>query len=72
MSEIRNELDAKLGEGAFANLLSSHFIPHGAHAPIWQDNFDTFLVERQAALWNQIKESTGINEASDLVEEEAG
>ena len=67
MAEIRDTLDA---DEKFSTLLSSHFIPDDPASPIWRDDFDAFLEQREAALWAQIKEVTGIAEASDLIEDE--
>ena len=66
MTEIR----ASYGNDAFDRLVASHRISGGDTAPIWRDDFETFLEERQAALWARIKAVTGVTKASDLIEEE--
>ena len=66
MAEIRNTL----GDEKFSTLLSSHFIPGDPSSPIWSDDFEAFLAQRQDALWEQVREVTGVSEGSDLMEEE--
>jgi hypothetical protein len=66
MTEIRDAL----GEEDFQKLLESHQLPHGWESPLWRDDFEGFLGWRQDALWRQIQEVTGVEEAADLIEEE--
>ena len=66
MAEIRDALEPD----TFKVLLESHKVDATEAAPVWTDDFETFLEQRQVELWKQIKAVTGIAEASDLVEEE--
>jgi hypothetical protein len=66
LRDIRNALGE---EAAFDALLRSHLLPSGDLSPFWRDDFETFLSWRQAALWKEIQEVTGITQESDLIEE---
>ena len=61
MTEIRNEAGFP-----FDAILSSHCLPVGEAAPLWQDDFEAFLDWRQERLWQEIKQVTGLTEAADL------
>lgn len=67
-SDYMAVIRSTLGDEKFSTLLSSHFIPCDPSSPIWTDDFEAFLAQRQAALWEQVKEVTGVSEASDLME----
>jgi hypothetical protein len=50
----------------FDSVLQSHCLPTGADSPFWSDDYEMYLVWREAALWNEIKRATGMKEAADL------
>lgn len=50
----------------FDSVLQSHCLPTGADSPFWTDDYQAYLTWREAALWNEIKRATGMNEATDL------
>lgn len=50
----------------FDSVLASHLLPTGPAAPIWSDNFESFLEWRQQRMWEEIKRVTGLEEAADL------
>ena len=54
----------------FDAILSSHCLPTGDDAPFWTDDYDEFLIWREARLWQEIKLVTGITVATDLEAEE--
>lgn len=54
----------------FDTILSSHCLPIGDDAPFWTDDYDKFLVWREARLWQEIKLVTGIVDAANLESEE--
>lgn len=58
----------------FDAILSSHCLPTGSNSPFWTDDYDEFLVWREARVWQEIKLVTGITNASNLEEvlDEAG
>lgn len=60
-----------LSSEMFRHLLASHLIPAGPTSPLWSDDFDAFLTERQILLWEQIERVTGAMTATELVVEEA-
>lgn len=70
-SEYLADIELARNGNDLARLLTSHFIDCDPNAPVWRDDFETFLNQRQAALWATIQEVTGATEASDLLEEEA-
>ena len=65
MAEIRNTPDFP-----FDDVLASHCLPTGKGAPFWSDDYDAFLVWREARLWQEIKLATGMTDATDLEAEE--
>ncbi|MFZ1767390.1 MAG: hypothetical protein WAT68_12180, partial [Candidatus Nitrotoga sp.] len=65
MAEIRNTPDFP-----FDDVLASHCLPKGKGAPFWRDDYDAFLVWREARLWQEIKLATGMTDATDLEAEE--
>lgn len=67
MAEIR----ARLGPGPFGDLLRSHHLPGGPDSALWTNDFDEFLAWREAELWREVQEVSGIIEATDLLDEEA-
>jgi hypothetical protein len=72
LDEVRSAYAEKgLRGDAFQGLLSSHELPTGPDSPLWKNDFEAFLGWRQDALWQRIKEVTGVKEASDLLSEEA-
>ena len=54
--------------GSLDALLSSHLLPTGDDSPFHTDDFEAFLVWREARMWGEIREVTGLHEASDLAE----
>jgi hypothetical protein len=52
-------------------VLESHCLPTSDESPLWRDDYDEFLTWRQRRLWEEIKEVTGLEKASDLEEEYA-
>lgn len=58
-------------DDSFPELLRSHLLPTGPDSPLWRDDSANFVSWRLEAFWQEIKSLTGIQEASDLVEEEA-
>lgn len=70
-SDYVKEMRDAMGETDFGTLLASHFIPHDPSSPVWQNDFEVFLDRRQSSLWEEIKLVTGVEEASDLIEQEA-
>jgi hypothetical protein len=63
---VRKALDR---EADFNGLLRSHLLPSGDVSPFWRDDFEEFLNWRQAALWKEIQEVTGVTEETDLIDE---
>jgi hypothetical protein len=68
-SDYMAEIRKSLGADKFGKLLDSHFLSQGAAVPLLANEFETFLKQRQTLFWEQIKNVTGLTEASDLVEE---
>ena len=54
----------------FRELLESHLIPAGPNSPLWTDNFDGFLTDRQFLLWEQIERVTGATGPTEMMTEE--
>jgi hypothetical protein len=54
----------------FRDLLSSHLIPSGPDSPLWTNDFEAFLTERQILLWQEIERVTGAVEEADLLSDE--
>jgi hypothetical protein len=65
------EIRDALGPDKFQGLLESHHLPGGLDSPLWRDDFEAFLDWRQAELWKEIQEVTGVREATELVVETA-
>ena len=65
MTEVRDALK----EG-FPKLLESHHLPAAPDSPLWKNDFGAFLDWREDALWAEIREVTGLKEATDLLDEE--
>ena len=55
----------------FEAVLGSHWLPAGVDSPLWDDNYEKFLIYRQNRLWQEIQRVTGIKEASDLENDKA-
>jgi hypothetical protein len=47
-------------------VLTSHCLPTGPDAPLWTDDYNALLSWRQARLWQEIQNVTGLTEAADL------
>lgn len=69
MQEIQDAHEESDPDG-FRRLLQSHLLPTGLDSPFWRNDFHGFIDWRQQAIWNLIKDATGVTEATDLVEEE--
>ena len=67
MADIRKEL----GPAVFQQLLKSHLLPSDDDSALWNDNFANLLAWRTEAVWQEIKNVTGISESSDLLEDAA-
>ncbi len=50
----------------FEIVLNSHCLPAGVDSPLLADNYDAFLTWRQDRIWAEIRQVTGMVEASDL------
>lgn len=50
----------------FESMLASHGLPAEVDSPLLCDDFDAFLLLRQARLWREIQRATGATTASDL------
>jgi hypothetical protein len=59
-----------LSAATFRELLASHLIPAGPESPLWTNDFDAFLTERQILLWQEIERVTGAVEVADLLADE--
>jgi hypothetical protein len=55
----------------FDAVLASQCLPTGEASPLWCDDNDAFLSWRQDRLWREIRQATGISEATDLEMEAA-
>jgi hypothetical protein len=62
------EIKTALGNEKFRKLLDSHFIPSEPLSPIWSD-FAAFLEARRDLLWHEIKDVTGLEKESDLIDD---
>jgi hypothetical protein len=60
-SEIRNT-----PKFPFDAVLTSHCLPASRDSPLFTNDYESYLVWRQARLWDEIKKVTGIKEAADL------
>jgi hypothetical protein len=56
-------------QGALPVLLASHLLPTGSTNPLLDDDFEGFLQWRQDAIWQRIQHATGVDAASDLIED---
>ncbi len=65
LAEIRKTKDFP-----FEAMLSSHGLPSGVDSPLLRDEYEEFLVWRQARLWGEIQRATGATTAADLEGEE--
>jgi hypothetical protein len=61
MSDIRNTPGFP-----FDAVLASHYLPIDVASPLIINDFDAFLLWREQQLWQQIKNVTGVEEATDL------
>lgn len=50
----------------FDEVLASHCLPTGDASPLWSNDFEAFLDQRQARLWQEIQRVTGLADAADL------
>ena len=50
----------------FDEVLTSHCLPTGDDSPLWSNDFEAFLDQRQARLWQEIQRVTGLADAADL------
>ncbi len=66
-SDYLEDVERELKSENFGELLRSHLLPTGERSPLWRDDFDSFLDWRQDALWQEIRQVTGIQEATDLL-----
>jgi hypothetical protein len=55
----------------FDEVLDSHCLPYDASSPIWRDDFEAFLRWRQARLWREICDVTGLSEPA-MLESDGG
>jgi hypothetical protein len=46
----------------FPALLASHLLPGGKDEPLYRDDFEGFLAYRQEAMWQEIKQLTGVGQ----------
>lgn len=69
-SDYMKEIRTELGDEDFQALLESHLISCGPDSPIWHNDFAEFLALRQEALWKEIQRVTGVQSASQLIEED--
>lgn len=67
-SDYLQEISETAGADSLGKLLMSHLVNAGAEAPIWRDDYGSFLDQRQEAIWSIIKEITGAQEPADLFE----
>jgi hypothetical protein len=58
-SDYFSEIRTKHGEVAAEQLFASHFMPSGLLSPLFGDNFEQFLEQREAALLAAIRNRTG-------------
>jgi len=58
-SDYLAEMRKELGEDHLIAVLESHLLPANAGSPLWLDQFDEFLRQRQAILASTIGEATG-------------
>jgi len=49
-SDYLTDIRDALGEGTLDQILTSHFIPEGPESPVWTDDFDSFLADRQTRI----------------------
>ena len=68
---LEKGIEATLGNTKFVQLLESHLLPAGSDSPLWRNDFEAFLDERQEALWGEIKSVTGATSATDLIADQA-
>lgn len=61
MAEIRNTSGFP-----FDAVLASHWLPSGSDSPLWNNDYEGFLMWREKRLWQEIQRVTGITAASDL------
>jgi hypothetical protein len=54
-------------EFPYESVLASHGLPSAEDSALLQDDYDAFLVWRQARLWQEIQRVTGVTVAADLV-----
>ncbi len=55
-AEFRGD-DAK--NSSFPAALRSHLIPYGADSPIWNDDYDAFLLQRTELIWAEVLKAVG-------------
>ncbi len=53
LAEMRTELGSK-----FDAILASHLLPEGTKSPLFSNDFEVFLKQREDLLWNKIQEVT--------------
>lgn len=68
---LEKGIEATMGNAKFVQLLESHLLPAGSDSPLWRNDFEAFLDERQDALWGEIKSVTGATSATDLIADQA-
>lgn len=66
-AEYLKDIEAAMGNTKLVQLLESHLLPAGSDSPLWRNDFEAFLDERQEALWGEIKSVTGATGATDLI-----
>ena len=70
-SDYLEEIRA-LPDFPFEAVLSSHGLPADESSPLFRNDYETFLSQRQDWLWAKIKEVTKADEAADLEADERG
>lgn len=66
LSEMRNT-----NAFPFEEILSSHRLPVGPQAPYWDDDYEAFLLFRQALIWRDIIRVTGMAASPPVIEAQA-
>jgi hypothetical protein len=66
-SEYLKDIEKALGKRKARSIVGIASAPGKCRFPLWRNEFEAFLEERQEALWNEIKSVTGATSATDLL-----
>jgi len=56
---LAEEIQGAMGDQKIGQLLESHLIPSASDSPLFQDDFDNFLTQRQKLITEEIEKVTG-------------